>query len=119
MTGPFPSVNAGHCGSVPAAGKFGYTVTHVRSPKVLTQVLQRVRGFLMSTSKLMAISLLAVCAIAQTDRAIVTGTVTDSSGAAVPGAKVTAKNVATNVGASTETTSSGDFTIPNLPVGTY
>jgi len=73
----------------------------------------------MSIKKLIVISLLAACALAQTDRAIVTGTVTDSSGAAIPGAKVTARNVATNVGASTETTSSGDFAIPALPVGTY
>jgi hypothetical protein len=73
----------------------------------------------MSIKKLIAISLLAACGFAQTDRAIVTGTVTDSSGAAIPGAKVTARHLATNVGASTETTSSGDFTIPALPVGTY
>jgi hypothetical protein len=73
----------------------------------------------MSLNKLIAISLLAACALAQTDRAIVTGTVTDSSGAAIPAAKVTARHVATNVVASTETTSSGDFTIPALPVGTY
>lgn len=73
----------------------------------------------MSLKKLIAISLLAACAFAQTDRAIVTGTVTDSSGAAIPGAKVSARNVATNVSASTETTSTGDFAIPALPVGTY
>lgn len=56
---------------------------------------------------------------AQTDRGIINGTVTDSTGAAVPGARVAATNTATNVGFSTETTSSGDFTIPALPVGTY
>ncbi len=58
-------------------------------------------------------------ALAQSDRGVITGTVTDSSSAAVPGAKVAVRNVATNVGSSTETTSSGDFTIPALPVGTY
>jgi len=63
--------------------------------------------------------LAAVWASAQTDRGIITGTVTDSSGAAVPAARVSATNVATNTGFSTETTSSGDFTIPALPVGTY
>ncbi|MEP7366818.1 MAG: TonB-dependent receptor [Acidobacteriota bacterium] len=69
--------------------------------------------------KLIAISALAACAFAQSDRGVLSGTVTDSSGAAIPGAKVSARNVATNVGSSTETTSSGDFTIPALPVGTY
>jgi hypothetical protein len=50
---------------------------------------------------------------------VITGTVTDSSGAAIPGAKVAVRNIATNVGSATETTSSGDFTVPALPVGTY
>jgi hypothetical protein len=62
---------------------------------------------------------LAMIAIAQTDRGIITGTVTDSTGAAVPEARVSAVNIATNVGFNTNTTSSGDYTIPALPVGTY
>lgn len=65
------------------------------------------------------LSALVPVALAQSDRGVITGTVTDSSSAAVPGAKVAVRNVATNVGSSTETTSSGDFTIPALPVGTY
>jgi hypothetical protein len=62
---------------------------------------------------------LAAVALAQTDRGIINGTVTDSTGAAVPEARVTVRNVATNIPFSTQTTSSGDFTIPTLPVGTY
>ena len=64
---------------------------------------------------------LALCAplVAQTDRGILNGTVADRTGAVIPGAKVTATNSNTNVAFTTETTSSGDFTIPNLPVGTY
>jgi outer membrane receptor protein involved in Fe transport len=58
-------------------------------------------------------------AFAQTDRGIINGTVTDSTGAAIPGARVVAANTATNVESTTLTTSSGDFTIPALPVGTY
>lgn len=56
---------------------------------------------------------------AQTDRGIITGTVTDATGAVVPGAKVTATNIATNVPFNTETTATGNFTIPSLPPGTY
>jgi hypothetical protein len=56
---------------------------------------------------------------AQTDRGIITGTITDSSGAAVPEARVAATNTATNISIQTVTTSSGDFTIPSLPVGSY
>ena len=55
----------------------------------------------------------------QTDRGIINGTVTDTTGAAVPGAKVVATNNATNIPFSSESTGTGDFTIPNLPVGTY
>ena len=57
--------------------------------------------------------------LAQTDRGTISGTVTDSSGAAVPDAKVTAIHVATNTTSTTVSTSSGDFTIPSLPVGEY
>lgn len=55
----------------------------------------------------------------QTDRGVINGTVTDSTGAAVPEARVVATNAATNVAFTTQTTSTGDFTIPALPVGTY
>jgi hypothetical protein len=58
-------------------------------------------------------------AIAQTDRGIINGTITDSTGANVPEASVTATNAATGVTFATKTTSSGDFSIPTLPVGLY
>mgnify|MGYP005852058859 CR=1 FL=1 len=67
---------------------------------------------------LLGLSLAGVLA-AQTDRGIINGTVSDSSGAAVADARVVATNVATNVAFTTQTTSTGDFTIPALPVGTY
>jgi hypothetical protein len=56
---------------------------------------------------------------AQADRGVITGTVTDKSGAVVPGAAVTAIRVDTNTTYKTNTTASGDFTVPSLPVGTY
>jgi len=49
----------------------------------------------------------------------IVGTVTDPSGAIIPGARVTATNVATAVSQSTVTTGAGTYTIPNLVVGTY
>lgn len=57
--------------------------------------------------------------MAQTDRGLITGAVTDSTGASIPDARVIATNTATNVSFATNTTSSGDFTIPALPTGTY
>ena len=63
--------------------------------------------------------LLVWTAMAQTDRGIISGAVTDQSGAIVPAAKVTATQTDTNSVFTTVTTSSGDFTIPSLPVGDY
>src|SRR5918993_4285052 len=56
---------------------------------------------------------------AQTGAASLTGIVTDESGAAVPGATVTATNQATNVAYTAVSNQSGNYTITALPVGTY
>ncbi|MGA2725618.1 MAG: carboxypeptidase regulatory-like domain-containing protein [Bryobacteraceae bacterium] len=58
-------------------------------------------------------------ALAQRDLGTITGTVTDPSGAAVPGAAITITNVATGESYKLETTSVGDYTRPALPPGTY
>src|SRR5437588_9116063 len=55
----------------------------------------------------------------QTERGNITGAVTDSSGAAVPGVTITITNVATNQGATVTTTSAGDYNASNLPPGDY
>jgi hypothetical protein len=57
--------------------------------------------------------------LAQTDRGVITGTVKDASGAVVPGAQVTAVQTNTNARFRTSSTTSGDFTVPSLPVGTF
>src|SRR5437588_95934 len=64
---------------------------------------------------------LILCAglFAQTTSTSILGTVTDTTGAAVSGVKVTAKNVGTNVLSVTQTTGSGDYTLPLLDVGEY
>jgi len=49
----------------------------------------------------------------------ISGTVVDPQGAVVPGAKVTATNQATGRGRSVNTTSTGNYVIPNLQPGTY
>ena len=49
----------------------------------------------------------------------ITGTVKDSSGAAVPDAVVKALNVATNLEVVEHTQSTGSYLVPNLPAGTY
>jgi Carboxypeptidase regulatory-like domain len=63
--------------------------------------------------------LFGVVLFAQSERGTIAGTVTDSSGAAVPQAKVTVTDMATNTVVSTVTTAAGDYTLPNLPTGLY
>ena len=49
----------------------------------------------------------------------INGTVTDTSGAAIPGAQVVAKSKQTSLATNTTTTSSGDFSLPTLDPGDY
>src|SRR5215472_7416101 len=51
--------------------------------------------------------------------ATINGTVTDASGAVVPGAKVSARNEATQVTETAESNSDGTFVLTGLPVGSY
>ena len=60
----------------------------------------------------------SICS-AQEFRATLTGRMTDASGAAIPGASVVAKNVATNAVGSAKTDSQGNYTIPFLTPGDY
>ena len=55
----------------------------------------------------------------ETFRGTILGVVTDSSGAAIAGAKVTVRNVDTGVERTTETQADGSYRVPELPIGTY
>lgn len=61
---------------------------------------------------------LAAPAFAQTLGEI-TGHVSDSSGAAIPGATITLTNISNNASRSTISTDSGDYTFPSVPPGFY
>src|SRR5208337_1886149 len=58
-------------------------------------------------------------AAAQANRASITGTVTDSTGAVVAGAEITATNTGTNVPTKAVSNSDGIYVIPNLFPGQY
>jgi hypothetical protein len=58
-------------------------------------------------------------ALAQFETATVLGTVKDPAGAAVPGARITLRNVATGVTAHAESDLSGNYQFPNVKIGTY
>ncbi len=62
---------------------------------------------------------LSVCAGAQTFNARITGTVKDPTGAATPGAKITATQIATNAKRTVVSEDSGVYSIPLLLPGEY
>jgi hypothetical protein len=72
------------------------------------------RTFILLLSSLMAVSVLA-----QSDRGAITGRILDPSGAAVPGASVSARSQATGVQYRTNSTAAGNYVIPQLPFGRY
>ena len=63
--------------------------------------------------------LFASVALAQSDRGIITGTVTDTTGAVVANVTIEARQVETGAVFPTTTTSTGSFTLSELPVGSY
>src|ERR1700730_3908172 len=62
---------------------------------------------------------LAVSMHSQVTGATLSGTVTDASGGAVPGAEITVKNIATGITKNVTADSAGYYTAPNLPAGVY
>ena len=71
---------------------------------------------------LMALCLIATtwtAAHAQSGLARVTGTVTDTTGAAIPGATITLTNTDTNAVTTVKSSGNGDFAINALPIGNY
>src|SRR5271166_600435 len=61
----------------------------------------------------------SVPAAAQTFRGGIHGTAEDPSGALLASAEVKAENEGTGLVYSTTTTSAGEFTFPDLPIGSY
>ncbi len=55
----------------------------------------------------------------QQDRGLITGTVTDSTGASIAGAQVVATSAQTGANFTTTSSSAGDYTLPSLPVASY
>ncbi|MGH9661452.1 MAG: carboxypeptidase regulatory-like domain-containing protein, partial [Bryobacteraceae bacterium] len=68
---------------------------------------------------LVIVLLVLVSALGQGNYASITGIVTDSGSAVVPGVTVAIRNVDTDIARSVDTSESGDFTITNLAPGSY
>jgi hypothetical protein len=63
--------------------------------------------------------LTATTLAAQTFRGTILGTVTDASGAVVPGATVQVQNVNTGLQRTTQTSADGSYSVTELPIGLY
>jgi len=83
--------------------------------KVVTFQKICMKGLYLLIASLLAGSL----CFAQSDRGTLTGTVTDPTGAVVPGAAIVAKVVGSGSEYKTVTTETGIYTLPDLPAGTY
>ncbi len=74
----------------------------------------------MKSKLIFTLSLLSIAALfGQSDRGVITGTVSDSTGALIPGAQVVITNVNTGANSETVTTGTGNYTLLSLPAGTY
>ena len=68
---------------------------------------------------LLIVLALSIPGFSQTFRGGITGTLTDPSGAAISGASVQALNAETGLRRETVTTTAGEFTFQDLPLGNY
>jgi hypothetical protein len=68
---------------------------------------------------LVAASLVPGSAAAQAVTGTILGTITDTTGAVMPGATVTLRNTGTGLTRTVVTDASGDYTAPSLPTGKY
>src|SRR5690348_506860 len=81
--------------------------------------MHRMKSFTVSACVFL-LCLISVLAFAQTgNQGTIEGTVTDPSGAVVPGATITATNTATGVNFSSQSTQDGLYRFAVLPVGIY
>ncbi len=72
-----------------------------------------------SVLALVCFSLVTLPAFAQTDRGTLTGTVSDATGAVVPGVSIEAKNTQTGAVYEAGSSETGNYTLAQLPAGTY
>src|ERR1700722_8227427 len=69
--------------------------------------------------RLVGLLLVVSAAFAQSDRGTITGTVSDPAGAVIASATIEARNTGTGAVYPTASSGTGNYTIPQLPAGTY
>jgi hypothetical protein len=73
----------------------------------------------MRVTILLGFLLASAALFAQSDRGTITGTITDPAGAVIASAAVQARNIETGATYPVEASATGNYTIPQLPAGTY
>lgn len=66
-----------------------------------------------------ALVLVSSLALAQSNNQTITGTVTDASGAVLPGVSITVVNEGTGLTRTAVTNESGNYSVPQIPIGNY
>lgn len=93
------------------------------SEALAEKALDRGESMRLRTFAMLAVALLILASGAavwsQTVQGVITGTVTDPTGAVVPNATVTITNVGTNISQATTTGSDGSYRFSLVPPGTY
>src|SRR3954464_10127375 len=77
------------------------------------------KSYLRVLLALVAVFVVTIGAVAQAGQGSVEGTVTDPSGAVVPGASLKLTNTATNLSFNAASNEAGYFRFPVVPVGSY
>jgi len=72
-----------------------------------------------SLKVLFCLLLASVTSLAQSDRGAITGTMSDATGAVIPGVSIVATNVETSARYETVSTETGNYTLAQLPSGLY
>jgi hypothetical protein len=80
---------------------------------------RRINLMRLTVSVLLCVLLVFGAAYAQTDRGKITGTVTDPAGAVIPNAALEAKNLQTGTVFNAATSTTGNYTLDQLPIGMY
>ncbi len=81
--------------------------------------LERPARWILMTLAILVITLATPALIAQSDTGSIFGTVTDTTGAALPDATITVIDLATNRAITVQSKSDGSFSVNALPIGNY
>ncbi len=88
-------------------------------PYAISEARRSEVKYFLKTLCLLSLLLCAVLAMAQTETGQITGTIRDTSGAVVAGAKITVKSATTGLTRTATTNAVGLYTIPSLRPDTY